>query len=125
MPVLVWSLILLFSQPLPDISLEHPAFSFFCVSIWASCIREIPRTFIGGKEIDDKFQRECGLAASLLGLVSSLICLVLSVQKSSNIITSLWGPFPQVVSILGVIGALFLFVLIAIKIQRTEYGRIV
>lgn len=123
MPVLIWIFIIWFSTPLPEITLELPAFSFFCVSIWASCIRETPRTFIGGVPTQDKFERECSMAISILGFVISLICLVFSAQKSTGLIQDLWGPFSLTVGAAAFVGILYLFTLISIKIQRTEYGR--
>ncbi|MHC8394310.1 hypothetical protein ACYZT8_11700 [Pseudomonas sp. LB3P93] len=123
MPVLIWMSIILFSTPLPEISLEFPAFSFFCVSIWAACIRETPRTFIGGTPVQDKFKRECSMAISILCLVVSLVCLVFSAQKSTGLIKNIWGPFSLFVGTAGILGVFYLFTLISIKIQRVEYGR--
>ncbi|UZE87461.1 hypothetical protein [Pseudomonas viciae] len=122
MPVLIWIFIITFSTPTPQISLEFPAFSFFCLSIWAACLRETPRAFTGGAPTQDKFERECSMAISILGLVTSLICLVFSAQKSTGTIQNLWGPFSLTVGLAGASGIIYLFTLISIKIQRTEYG---
>ncbi|UZE07261.1 hypothetical protein [Pseudomonas corrugata] len=122
MPVLIWIFIIAFSTPTPQISLEFPAFSFFCVSIWAACLRETPRAFNGGSPAQDKFERECSMTISILGFVTSLICLVFSAQKSTGLIQNLWGPFTLTVGIAGGLGIIYLFTLISIKIQRTEYG---
>lgn len=125
MPILIWVFIILFSTETPDISLELPAFSFFCVSIWASCVRETPRVFTGGNPLKDKYERECSMALSILGLVISLICLVFSALNSTGSIATLWGPFALTVSTSAFVGVIILLTLISIKIQRTEYGRIV
>jgi len=63
------------------------------------------------------------MAISILGFVISLICLVFSAQKSTGLIQDLWGPFSLTVGAAACVGILYLFTLISIKIQRTEYGR--
>lgn len=123
MPVLIWLFIIYFSNPEPEISLQFPAFSFFCVSIWAACIREIPRTLVGGDPVQDKFERECSLAIAILGFVISLVCLVFAALRSTGSIAHIWGAFSVVVAASGGLGILLLFVMVSIKIQRLEYGR--
>ena len=123
MPVLIWLFIIYFSKPEFEISLQFPAFSFFCVSIWAACIREIPRTLVGGDPVQDKFERECSLAIAILGFVISLLCLVFAALRSTGSIPNIWGAFSVVVATAGGLGILMLFVMISIKIQRVEYGR--
>ncbi|WP_407297548.1 hypothetical protein [Stutzerimonas zhaodongensis] len=123
MPVLIWLFIIWFSKPEFEISLQFPAFSFFCVSIWAACIREIPRTLVGGDPVQDKFERECSLAIAILGFVISLLCLVFAALRSTGSIPYIWGAFSVIVATAGGLGILMLFVMISIKIQRVEYGR--
>ncbi|WP_342630609.1 hypothetical protein [Marinobacter alkaliphilus] len=123
-PVMIWIAILAFSAPNSSMSFEFPAFSFFCVSIWASCIREVPRVF-GGESAKDRYERECGLALSLVGLIFSVICLVLAVLKSTDAISYLWGPFSFAVGGLMGFGTLMLFAIMTFKIQRKEFHRVV
>lgn len=124
MPVMIWIAILVFSTPNSSMSFEFPAFSFFCVSIWASCIREVPRVFCG-ESAKDRYERECGLALSLIGLIFSVICLVMAVLKSTDAITYLWGLFSYAVIGLMGFGTLLLFAIMTFKIQRKEFDRVV
>ncbi|WP_369612214.1 hypothetical protein [Marinobacter sp. RI1] len=123
-PVMIWIAILAFSVPNSSVSFHLPAFSFFCVSIWASCIREVPRVF-AGENVKDRYERECGLALSLIGLIFSVICLVMAVLKSTGAITTLWGPFSAAVVTLMIFGTLMLFAIMTFKIQRKEFQRVV
>lgn len=122
LPVALWIFVILFSDPVANISLHLPAFSFFCVSIWGAYVREVPRTF-NSNTVKDKFERECAMVLGLLGLTVSMVCLVFAALRSTGSIDQLWGPFSLTVATSGLVGVFMLFILLSIKIQRLEYGR--
>ncbi len=121
LPVAIWVFILWFSGPASEITWEFPAFSFFCVAIWASFVREVPRTFRGAA-VKDRFERECSLVIGLIGLSISMVALVVSALKSTGSIEHLWGPFDQTVIWSAIIGVALLVVVTSIKLLKFEYG---